>query len=176
MLVFAKRRPCLVSKRLAGQRWAGQGTSAQLHTRFHWHCTGTGIFLPLGKPLFLADRPAVERAMPMVLKFPRAPTNNATWRHADCLYAALTRDHGYDTLVMANGAWGSPEVVATGSACMDQTVPLRTGCVPSAVGLRAGWQGSRPCQCSEAAAEGLDHLLNCAGPNGLGLVASTDAG
>lgn len=189
-------RECAVGKGRDPNDWVGdRSNGAGEGVRYGcWFspCVGTGIFLPLGRSLVLRDRVHVELALPEVLRFPRAPTpavapwrarvlnmtesgydNERVFHHQDCLYATLARARGFDSLVMPFGAWGTSEVIATAPGCMEQSTPLPSGCVPSDVGLHAGWGGERPCKCTQAPAEGLDRILNCAGSNGMGQLISS---
>ena len=83
-------------------------------------------------------------------------------RDWDCRFADLTRRRGYDTLFILRSAWLSSEIVVAATGCMNQSEPLRSGCVPADVGLRAGWGGALPCRCVDDA-PGLGTIVNCAG-------------
>ena len=54
--------------------------------------------------------------------------------------------------------WTPPamELIMTVRECMQQKVPLRTGCVP--VETRSGWAHDRPCACDKH-----EPIMNCAG-------------
>ena len=190
-----RNRECAAQHGAAATDWVGDpvlgAAEGMQYGCWFTPAVGTGIFLPLGRALFVRDRPTFERIMPDALRFPRAG-RNSPFRASDCLYANLTLSSGHDTLFMPFGAWGSAEVVATVSSrptiacvpeavhvpssparprhwqaagCMTQTAPLPSGCVPPDVGLRSGWQGGgAQCVCTAAPeALGLDQILNCAG-------------
>ena len=66
---------------------------------------GTGVFLHVGRLLYLVDRLEAEERLPEVLRF-RLQHQNTTYasragervtiHHADCLYATAARDRGFD--------------------------------------------------------------------------------
>ena len=120
---------------------------------------GIGVFLPLGKALVVRDRHAVERELPEVVRF---AGDSGTRHHHDCLYAQLTRSRGFDTLVVLNNTGGATQIVSASDRCMDRDEPLPNACVPSGVGLRAGWQAGQTCTCAETEGNGLANILNCA--------------
>ena len=138
---------------------------------------GSGVFLTLGRVLVLPDRVAVEKELPGVARFTGQKARAASWpgpagtslHHHDCLYAQLARERGYDTLVVLNdkrseNTGDATEIISTREGCMNQRVPLPNGCVPRSVRLGAGWRGKEgACSCAEAIANGLGHILNCAG-------------
>eukprot|EP00325_Prymnesiales_sp_UTEX-LB-985_P002463 CAMPEP_0174696014 /NCGR_PEP_ID=MMETSP1094-20130205/2268_1 /TAXON_ID=156173 /ORGANISM="Chrysochromulina brevifilum, Strain UTEX LB 985" /LENGTH=140 /DNA_ID=CAMNT_0015892677 /DNA_START=420 /DNA_END=839 /DNA_ORIENTATION=+ len=108
---------------------------------------GTGVFLPLRRPMFFADRPAVEREMPGVLLFadkqPFIFTSSknitAAFRHKDCMYASLSRERHVQCLFLMESIYGAAEIVVSTAGCMTRTTPLPTACVPQDVGMRTGW-------------------------------------
>ena len=143
---------------------------------------GTGVFLPVGRALFVADRSAVRDVLrgveriPLLRRIQRSEltrmrmgvvsnvshqAQSETHKDWDCLFAELTHARGYNTLFMLQGAWGSSEIVVAARGCMNQSEPLPTGCVPPDVGLRTGWAGVQPCTCIAEA--GLSTIVNCAG-------------
>ena len=101
---------------------------------------GSGVFLPLRRPLVLHDRVEVESTLPDVARFSTAKARIFTSssnistpiHHNDCLYASLTRLHGYDALVVLESVHdGAAEIVVVTPECMHQTHPLQTACMPS---------------------------------------------